>query len=166
MLQVYSCCLLQPLYLDQFFWLLLDSPTNITSFVTSTPSISSQALVSSVGRGCGDEALGTRVGGSGAGGATRCPHSLTRPHTAIPSEANQAGLGLVTRAGHNSPSPHAAASLAFPIWEVKSARKYQDQENWVQVWLQYVRLLPVVYKCNSQDNVWRPQTRLLRTLTV
>lgn len=74
----------------------------------STPSTSLRTSVSSVGRGCGDEALGTRVP-SGAGGAVWCPHSLTRPHTATPSEANQAGLGLVTRAGHNSPLPHAAA---------------------------------------------------------
>ena len=114
MLQVYSCWLLQPPYLDCFFqfcllWLPVDSPTNITFFVTSTPSTSLQTLVSSGGRGCGDEALGTRVGDSGAGGAAWCPHSLTRPHIAIPSEANQAGLGLVTRAGHNSPLPHAAA---------------------------------------------------------
>lgn len=75
----------------------------------STPSTSLQISVSRRGRGCGDEALGTRVGGSGAGGAAWSPHSLTRPNTAIPSETNQAGLGLVTRAGHNPSSLHAAA---------------------------------------------------------
>lgn len=90
MLQVYSCWLFQPPYLDQVFSVLapltvLDSPPSITFFM-STPSTSLQTLVSRGGSGCGDEVLGTRMGGSGAGGAAWCPHSLTRPHTAVPQE--------------------------------------------------------------------------------
>jgi len=96
----------------------MDSPASITSFVVSTPSTSLQTLVSSVDKGCGDKALNTGVGVSGAGEAAWCPHSLAIPHTVTPSEANHAELNLATWASHNEPLPHAAASLAYPESQV------------------------------------------------
>lgn len=99
-------------YINHIFsvlpFLTTSEQSNQHNIFHNVPSTSLWTSMSSGGRGCDHEAQ-ARDGGRGGGRAAWCPHSLTRSHSEIPSEAIQAGLELITRASHSPPLPHAAA---------------------------------------------------------